>query len=272
MLIYWMLLRIYRVSTAKLRQHSRPFSYFCPPKALSILKPVRLNVIVPCYNPPLDWESALAKRWVAFQEITKGLSLELGLIVVNDGSSNNATELNFKALAEKIPGVTVVSYVENRGKGYALRQGVAKSEADFHVVTDTDFPYNMESMKRIVETLLDKGGIAAGNRDTGYYAHVPLFRRMISKVLRWILRNMLRQPISDSQCGLKGFDNAGKAVFLKTSIDRFLFDLEFLMLAKGHVTVTPVAVELREGVVFSKVGLKILATEGRNFLSLLLKK
>jgi glycosyltransferase involved in cell wall biosynthesis len=239
---------------------------------MPILKPIRLNVIVPCYNPPQDWESALAKRWLAFQETISDVMGNVGLIVVNDGSKNNATEVNFKMLAEKIPGVQVVSYAENRGKGYALRQGVAQSDADFHLVTDTDFPYDMESMKRIVETLLKKGGIAAGNRDTGYYAHVPLFRRMISRVLRWVLRNMLRQPISDSQCGLKGFDNAGKALFLKTTIDRFLFDLEFLMLAKGQVNITPVPVELREGVVFSKVGLKILATEGKNFLKLMLLK
>lgn len=127
-------------------------------------------------------------------------------------------------------------------------------------------------MARVAETLLHKGGVAAGNRDTTYYAHVPLFRRLLSKFLRWMLRNLLRQPISDSQCGLKGFDAAGKAIFLQTTIDRFLFDLEFLMLANGKVPVTPVPVELRPGVVFSKVGWKILTTELRNFLRLLLSK
>lgn len=212
----------------------------------------------------------MANRLAGFRQVVSDLVEEVGLIVVNDGSPENATEENFRRLRENIPGVQVVSYTENRGKGYALRQGVLHSDADFHLVTDADFPYNIESMKRIVETLLQKGGIAAGNRDTGYYAHVPWFRRVISKVLRWTLRNVLRQPISDSQCGLKGFDNAGKKVFLETSIDRFLFDLEFLMLAKDRVAVVPVPVELREGVVFSKVGLKILATEGRNFLKLLL--
>ena len=227
---------------------------------------------MPCYNPPPDWERALANRWTGFQKSVSGLVQEVGLIVVNDGSSQNTTELNFNTLRENISSVIVVSYAENQGKGHALREGVKMSEADFYLVTDADFPYNMESMKRIVETLLEKGGIAAGNRDTGYYAHVPLFRRMISKVLRWTLRNLLRQPISDSQCGLKGFDNAGKKIFLETTINRFLFDLEFLMLAKDRVEVTPVPVELREGVVFSKVGMKILATEGRNFIQLLLKK
>lgn len=247
------------------------FSTFAHRNDIRILKPVRLNVIVPCYNPPEDWEQALAVKLELFRATVSGLVGELGLIVVNDGSPTNATELNFKILREKIPGVQIVSYVTNRGKGYALRQGVAQSDADFHVVTDADFPYDMASMKRIAATLLEKGGIAAGNRDTGYYAHVPFFRRLISKVLRWTLRNVLRQPISDSQCGLKGFDNVGKAIFLQTTIDRFLFDLEFLMLAKSKVSVTPVPVELRPGVVFSKVGLKILATEARNFLKIIIK-
>lgn len=197
---------------------------------------------------------------------------ETGLVVVNDGSSDQSAELIFKRLAEVVPGVTIVSYPVNRGKGYALRQGVAVSDADWHIVTDADFPYTIESMLRIVSTLREYGGIAAGNRDTAYYDRVPLFRRWLSQGLRWLLRNVLRQPIGDSQCGLKGFDNEGKKVFLETSIDRFLFDLEFLMLASGRVRVTPVFVELREGVTFSKVGWKILATEGRNFLWLLLRK
>ncbi len=235
------------------------------------MKPVCLNVIVPCYNPPVDWEQALAERMSDFKKAVAGLVDEVGLVVVNDGSPLHATKANFDTLRDNIPGVIIVSYSENRGKGYALRQGVAHSNADFHLVTDADFPYNMASMKSITETLLIKGGIVAGNRDTGYYAHVPAFRRIISKILRWTLRNVLQQPISDSQCGLKGFDNTGKKIFLETTIDRFLFDLEFLLLAKDRVAVTPVPVELRAGVTFNKVGLKILATEGKNFLQLLLR-
>ncbi len=194
-----------------------------------------------------------------------------GLIVVNDGSSGESAARNFQRLTDLLPGVKVVTYAINRGKGYALRQGVAASDADFHLVTDADFPYTIESMRRVALALSECGGIAAGNRDTAYYDRVPVFRRWLSKGLRWLLRNVLRQPVGDSQCGLKAFDKDGKAVFLETTIDRFLFDLEFLMLANGRVRVTPVPVELRDGVTFSKVGWKILATEGRNFLWLLLR-
>ncbi|MFN0014983.1 MAG: glycosyltransferase [Saprospiraceae bacterium] len=243
--------------------------------ALTILQtvsPVRFQVVVPCYNPSEGWEQALADNFAAFTLAISDLSGAIGLIVVNDGSATSITETTIQRLRTLVPSVEVVSYQKNRGKGYALRQGVQAADADFVLVTDIDFPYTVESMQRVAETLLAEGGIAAGNRDTAYYAHVPVFRRWLSKGLRWLLRYVLRQPIDDSQCGLKGFDRTGKAIFLETTIDRFLFDLEFLMLANGRVPVRPVPVELRPGVVFSSVGWKILLAEGGNFLRLFFRR
>jgi len=259
---------------------SGTFFYFCAAEKRPIYRFTifpnailsTLHLIVPCYNPPPGWETALATRFTAFQAIIADLVGTVRLVVVNDGSARNATEVNFQQLRQILPEVQVISYTENQGKGYALRQGVAVGTADFYVVTDTDFPYTLDSMRRIVEVLREQGGIAAGNRDTVYYERVPLFRRWLSQALRWLLRNVLRQPIGDSQCGLKAFDQAGRSIFLETTINRFLFDLEFLMLANGRLTVTPVPVQLRDGVVFSKVGWRILATEGRNFLWLLWRK
>jgi glycosyltransferase involved in cell wall biosynthesis len=230
-----------------------------------------LDVVIPCYNPPDGWEGEVARKFLAFRAFVADLGEDVRLIVVNDGSPRNVSTENIERLKKHLPDVLVVNYTQNRGKGYALRQGVMASTADLILVTDTDFPYTLASMKRIVECLKTRGGIAAGNRDMGYYDHVPAFRRWLSKALRWVLRYVLRQPVDDSQCGLKGFDQAGKAIFLETTIDRFLFDLEFLMLAHGRVGVNPVNVQLTEGIVFSKVGLRILFTEGRNFLTLILK-
>lgn len=229
-----------------------------------------LQVIVPCFNPPQGWENALARRFSEFQKLVSDLGIAATLTVVNDGSERNVSPENWQRLAAAIPGVQAVSYPQNRGKGFALRQGVAATNADFYLLTDADFPYTLESMCRVVETLRCKGGIAAGNRDTGYYVDVPFFRKVLSQILRWLLLRVIRLPVSDSQCGLKGFDNAGREVFLRTTIDRFLFDLEFLMLAeRNKIPVSPVPVQLREGVVFSKVGWKVLVVEGGNFLKLL---
>ncbi len=232
--------------------------------------PFSLNIIVPCYNPQVGWESAISEKFLAFAKKMTDLTPKIGLIVVNDGSSKNVSDENFQTLKKNLPDVLVVSYPENRGKGYALRQGVEASTADFHLVTDADFPYTFESMRRVAETLFQEKGVVAGNRDTEYYEKVPVARKLLSQSLRWMLRNVIRLPVTDSQCGLKAFDNAGRKIFLATSIDRFLFDLEFLMLAGRKIKVTPCPVELREGVVFSSVGWKILTTEGLNFLKLLI--
>lgn len=233
---------------------------------------VRLHVIVPCYNPPPGWEQALADHFLAFCRAVKKRSDAVELVVVNDGASAHTKPQNFEQLERLLPNVSIVHYSQNRGKGYALRQGVGSTDAEYYLVTDADFPYTIDSMVRVTETLFERGGIAAGNRDTTYYERVPVLRKWLSQFLRWLLRHVLRQPVDDSQCGLKGFDNTGKSIFLQTTIDRFLFDLEFLMLANGRVPVTPVRVELRDSVEFSAVSWKILATEGRNFLWLLLKR
>ncbi|MCB9314674.1 MAG: glycosyltransferase family 2 protein [Lewinellaceae bacterium] len=232
----------------------------------------RFQVIVPCYNPPEGWEQALANRFALLQEALTGVPGETTLIVVIDGATPNTVAANTERLKSLIPDVQIIAYAENRGKGFAMRLGVQAATAAFVLLTDIDFPYTTESMRRVADTLREKGGIVAGNRSTAYYANVPAFRRWLSKGLRWLLRHVLRQPIDDSQCGLKGFDSNGKAIFLETTIDRFLFDLEFLMLANGRVPVTPVPVELRPDIVFTSLGWKILAAESGNFLKLLLRK
>jgi glycosyltransferase involved in cell wall biosynthesis len=231
-----------------------------------------LCIVVPCYHPSEEWGTSFAKKFGELKTRLQDITSAIDLVLVNDGFTNQTPPPVLAQLPILIPEIKIVSYETNRGKGYALRQGVQHAQADIYLITDADFPYTMESMLAIVEHLREHGGIAAGNRDLGYYAHVPLFRRILSKGLRWMLLNLLRLQVTDSQCGLKGFDNAGKSIFLETKIDRFLFDLEFLLLAKNRVKVTPVPVVLRPGVVFSKVGWKILATEGRNFVGLFLKQ
>ncbi len=231
--------------------------------------PCSLDVIVPVFNPPPGWETGVAERFSAFQKLLSGKVQSVALTLVNDGSTQNTEAENFQKLIAQLPEVQVVSYAQNRGKGFALRAGVAATEADFYLLTDADFPYTMDSMTRLADCLLAHGGVAAGNRDTAYYGQVPFLRKVISKCLRWLLRHVIGLSVTDSQCGLKGFDRAGRTVFLRTTIDRFLFDLEFLMLASRTLVVRPVSVELRPGVVFSRVGIGVLVREAFNFIKLL---
>ena len=64
----------------------------------------------------------------------------------------------------------------------------------------------------------------------------------------------------------------GKDIFLQTSIDRYLFDLEFIFLsARNKLNIKTVEVELRPEIVLSKMNWKILLQEFGNFLKIFAK-
>lgn len=192
------------------------------------------------------------------------------LIVVNDGSSKNFTEGEEVLLAAS--GIRHVTYTENKGKGYALRQGVETAKGEYIIYTDIDFPYTHQSFLKVYETLKAGNNVVIGIRGEEYYTHLPKSRVYISKFLRSLIRFFLRIPTDDTQCGLKGFNQKGKEVFLKTTINRYLFDLEFVFLsAREKLKMKTVEVELRPEVVLSKMNWKILLQEFGNFLKIFVR-
>lgn len=206
----------------------------------------------------------------AVQSITQNGGFNIELILVNDGSVKNVTDDGLAFLEKAIPNLQVIRYAKNRGKGYALRQGVAKATAELMIYTDIDFPYTEKSFMEIYTKLLDGNDVVCGHRGEAYYQNTPYLRKLISKFLRWTLKTFLRLPTDDSQCGIKGFNAKGAKIFLSTQIDRFLFDLEFIKLAsKRSVKFQKAAVTLKPDVVFSKVNLKILLREAVNFFKVL---
>ncbi|UKN00608.1 glycosyltransferase family 2 protein [Paracrocinitomix mangrovi] len=232
-----------------------------------------LSIVLPCFNPPEGWAEQVVKSMdIIGRELTNEIN-SLGLIIVNDGSNKNFTAEDQNKIKAAVQEVEFVSYSENRGKGYALRQGVAKAHSDIIVYTDIDFPYEEKSVVAVARELLNGNEVVLGHRGKDYYENTPWFRKVVSKTLRWVLKTFLRLPTDDSQCGLKGYDQNGAKVFLDTKIDRFLFDLEFIKLAaKRKKKIGLVTVHLKPNIVFSKVNLKVLIREFGNFLRVLFRK
>ena len=228
-----------------------------------------LDLIIPCFNPPLGWEHIIIGTFQKIERSMEGVPLKI--ILVNDGSSTGVTPEKFKILRESNLPIEIVSYTKNQGKGYALRQGAIEADSDFQIFTDVDFPYTIPSIIAIYNSLKSGNDVALGTRKADYYQTVPFVRRLISKFLRWVLKSVLKLPITDTQCGLKGFNQKGKQVFLQTTINRFLFDLEFVKMVTQKILnlkVDPVNVKLRPDVVFSKMNYKVLMGESINFARL----
>lgn len=224
-----------------------------------------LTIVLPCYNPSQGWESNVLEE---YRLLKAALPLEhIQLIIMNDGSTVKVSEESISLFATE--GVVFIQRDVNYGKGFTLREGVQQALADKIIYTDIDFPYTHNSFLAVYNAL-KQADVAIGVRSEAYYANMPKARVYISKTLRFFIRKFLSIPTDDTQCGLKGFNIKGKDVFLQTKINRYLFDLEFVFLsARTQLSIAQVPVELKSGIVLSKMRGFILLGEGMNFLRIL---
>lgn len=231
----------------------------------------QIRLVIPCYDPPEGWAARLVERCQALQRALP--DVELHYTLVDDGSTRRMSDADKRAVVQGLPGAAWETHPANRGKGAALRTGVAAGPEDRVLFTDVDLPYTLASMVEACRALVDGAQVVLGHRRTDYYDRVPWARRVISKTFRWVLRNVLRFPISDTQCGLKGFDAEGGRIFQSTTIDRFLFDMEFVMLVsrRKDLRVAVIDAQLDEGVRFSRMNYRILLRESLNFFKVLLR-
>ncbi len=204
------------------------------------------------------------------------IPVPIELILVKDGDDHHTGKEGVQHLAASIPNFKLIDYAANKGKGFAIRQGAVAATGSVIIYTDIDFPYSNESLYAIYTALNDEGyDVAVGIKNEDYYKLVPPARRAISKGLRMLIRVFLRMPVTDTQCGLKGFRKEIRPLFLQTTINRYLFDLEFVRNCFRHkptVKLKAVPIQLKEGVHFRNMNYRILLPEMLNFIKLLFKK
>lgn len=223
-----------------------------------------IDLILPVLNPPINWAE---KTHASHLELERILDAKVNLIIVDDGSTE---QLEIGKLGQLNPEATVLFSRINFGKGHALRLGIGAAKSDCIIFTDADFPYELASIKAVADELINGADVALGHREQDYYASVPWFRKGLSESFRFVLKSILKFPITDTQCGLKGMNKTGKAVFMQTNINRFLVDMEFIKLAvKQKVNISPVVVQLRPNVEFSKMGIGVLIPELINFIKVI---
>lgn len=118
--------------------------------------PVVLSILVPVYNEAAT-VVLLLRRLLAVK-----LPVEREIIVVDDGSSDG-TDSVLKALRE--PGVRVLLHPANRGKGAAIRTGLAAARGDMILTQDADLEYDPDEIPSLLEPMLKNGArVVYGSR------------------------------------------------------------------------------------------------------------
>lgn len=228
-----------------------------------------LTIVIPCFNPASGWEVSLVERINLI--ISNFSNLDISTVIVNDGSSRGVPKSAISYIQDNVSNITYLKHKLNKGKGAAVRTGISHKESDFYLYSDVDLPYTQDSIHAIIQALEQGAEMAVAVKDAAYYSDVPFARKLISKTLRAMIQLALGIPNSDTQCGLKGMSKLGKSYLLKTTIDSYLFDLQWIVLAEKNKvpSIHYLPSTLREGVVFSNVSLRMMINEAFNFAHIL---
>jgi len=168
--------------------------------------------------------------------------------VVDDGSVDDTI------LRAEAAGAVVVAQPQNMGKGAAVRAGVLAASGRSVVFTDADLAYPAAMIVPMLHELEAGWDVVVGSRrheETTTLVRARRIRELGGRAVNWLTHLVLLGHFRDTQCGIKGFrSDIGKALFERTTINGFAFDVEVFLIAEQDrysLTEVPVSVENRQG-------------------------
>lgn len=189
-----------------------------------------LTVVIPAYNE----ESRLPATLAALQEIIAEMSLEI--IVVCDGCTDGTIDI-LDSWMDRLP-LRIISYPKNKGKGYAVGQGVLAAKGEIVAFMDADGSTPPRELLRLIKPIEDgEADMVIGSRraEGAQVKKQPLARHLLGKLFSVITTSILSLPYRDTQCGFKLFDRTiAKMLFRKAVYDGFEFDLDILYMAHNN--------------------------------------
>ncbi len=151
------------------------------------------------------------------------------VVVVDDGSGNAyAGEFD----AARRAGASVLSYPANRGKGFALRTGIAhiveQYPGEVVVCADSDGQHRVEDILRVAHRAEQADGaiILGGRRFVG---DVPVRSRVGNAVSRLAFGAVAGVRVHDTQTGLRAYPPHLLGWMLGIAGDRFEYELNLLL-------------------------------------------
>lgn len=190
-------------------------------------------VLIPAYEPD-EQLILLAQRLKQEQ---------FAVVVVDDGSGEG-----YRDVFEKVSQyATVVTHPENRGKGGALKTGMAYigenlPQCDHFITCDADGQHRVEDVLRVRQALGNghRFVLTVRQRRRG----IPLRSRVGNTLSRFVYALLTNRYLSDNQSGLRGFSRDHISWLLQVEKNNYDYEMNVLYYAakKGiHITTIPIA-------------------------------
>jgi glycosyltransferase involved in cell wall biosynthesis len=158
----------------------------------------KLSVIVPVFNE----RNTVAE--IVRQMRAVDLPVEREIVIVDDGSGDGTRDV-LSQLADST--VHVVLHPHNRGKGAAIRTGLAQVTGDLVLIQDADLEYDPDDWPKLLAPILKgRAQVVYGSRFTGERRNM-LFLHWIGNRFLSLLTNVLyNTTLSDMETCYKLFD------------------------------------------------------------------
>lgn len=171
-------------------------------KTAEINRPVKLTVVVPCFNEKKTL-AACIERLLTIRD--ENLSLEI--IIVDDCSMDGSIQIS-KQLASQHPEIILLQHEKNQGKGASLRTGFTKATGEFVTIQDADLECDPADLKRLLVPLIEnKTDVVFGSRflKMGKKVHTSFWHYAINKSLTILSNIFSGVSLTDMECCYKMF-------------------------------------------------------------------
>lgn len=199
---------------------------------------MKVYIVIPAFNEGNRLEETLHTIYSNFNP-----NYSISVIVASDGSTDETEEIT-QNLSNKYD-LELVSYSENQGKGYALKQGVKRAlelaeaenlgSGDYYVyICDADLSTPITELQKFLDAVKEGDyDVVIGSRAVpGAREDGGFLRMILGKVGNRLINLALDLQLNDTQCGFKLFKPKAAEYFLKLSVYRWGFDFELLYLLK----------------------------------------
>jgi glycosyltransferase involved in cell wall biosynthesis len=186
-----------------------------------------LSIIMPCYNE--------ANTLPLILEQVRAIKLDKEIVAVDDHSSDGTLAV-LRAEAANDPCMQVISHPYNRGKGAAVRSGLAHARGEIVIIQDADLEYDPQDYYELVQPIVDgRVNVVYGSRFMGRHTGMYFWNAIGNKGLTFLTNFLYNCWISDMETCYKVMrTDIMRGLDLESSDFRLEPEITAKVLRRGH--------------------------------------